>query len=357
MQAKLILSDGETLTGESFWYEWATQWEVVFNTGMTGYPETLTDPSYKSQILVCTYPLLGNYGVPDFNETDKNWLKKYFESDNVHIAALIVSEYSTNFNHHEWETSLSDFLKTHKIPAITWIDTRYLTQKLRDTGCLLGKIEVGRKKDNSKLVDPNTKLLSYEVCTQEKQIYGNGKKKICLVDMGVKNNIIRNLLRYDTTVIRVPGDYDFMSEVDEYDGIFLSNGPGDPALYTKTIDQVQLALETDTPLFGICLWNQLLALAAWAKTYKLKYGHRGQNQPCKDQITGKCIVTSQNHSFAIDEKTLPRWVKSFFRNINDATNEWIYFTNKNARSVQFHPESSPGPHDANYLFEEFIKSL
>ena len=357
MQAKLILSNGEVIIGESFWYEWSTQWEVVFNTGMTWYPETLTDPSYKSQILVCTYPLLWNYGVPDFSQVDKNGLKTYFESDNIHIAALIVSEYSTNFNHHEWDSSLSDFLKTHKIPAITWVDTRELTQKLRDTWCLLWKVEIWNKKEGNKLIDPNTKLLSYEVCCTEKQIYGNGKKKICLVDMWVKNNIIRNLLRYDVTVVRVPWDYDFMSEPDQYDGIFLSNGPGDPALYNKTIEQVKLALKKDTPLFWICLGNQLLALAAWAKTYKLKYGHRWQNQPCKDQITWKCIVTSQNHSFAIDEKTLPRWVKALFHNINDGTNEGIFFTHKNARSVQFHPESSPGPHDANYLFEDFIESL
>lgn len=355
--ATLILQDGEKFSGTSFWYEWETVGETVFNTGMTGYPETLTDPSYKSQILVCTYPLLGNYGVPDFETSDTYWLKKHFESDAVHIAALIVSEYSENYNHQEWETSLSEFLKSHKIPAITWIDTRYLTQKIRDTWCQLWKIQIGNKKNSLPFHDPNTDLLSYEVCTQEVQTYGNGSKKICLVDMWVKNNILRNLLSFDTTIVRVPWDYPFMESGENWDWVFISNGPWDPALYTKTIEQIQKALRANIPLFGICLGNQLLALASWAKTYKLPYGHRGQNQPCKDSLSGKCIITSQNHSFAIDESTLPSHMKSWFTNINDGTNEWIYSTKKSARSVQFHPESSPGPHDAHYLFADFIQSL
>lgn len=357
MIAKLILEDGEVLTGTSFWAETNITWEVVFNTGMVWYPETLTDPSYKSQILVCTYPLLGNYGIPDFSKTNKHGIKIHFESDKIHISALIVSEYSENYNHHEWKTSLSEFLKSQNIPAITGIDTRYLTQKIRDHGCMLGKIQIWNTANNEKFVDPNKKLLSYEACTQEKQIYGKWKKKICLVDMWVKNNILRNLLQFDTTVVRVPGDYDFMKEIDQFDGVFISNGPGDPALYTETIAQIKKALRKNIPIFGICLWNQLLAHAVWAKTYKMKYGHRWQNQPCKDLQTGKCIITSQNHGFAIDESTLPRSVKPWFTNINDGTNEWIYFTRKNARSVQFHPESSPWPNDAQHLFKQFISSL
>ncbi len=357
MQAKLILENGKTLIGTSFWYQWHTTWETVFNTGMIWYPETLTDPSYKSQILVCTYPLLWNYGVPDFKKEDIFWLKKHFESDNVHIAALIVSEYSENFNHHEWESSLSQFLIENKIPAITGVDTRYLTQMIRDNGCILGKIEIGSEKNTLPFHDPNIDLLSYEVGTQKKMIYGNGKKRICLIDMWVKNNIIRNLLQHDTTIIRVPWDYPFMDEINEFDGIFISNGPGDPALYTQTISEIKKALRKNIPIFGICLGNQLLALAAWAKTYKLPYGHRGQNQPVRDLKTGKCIVTSQNHSFAIDESTLPSTIKPWFQNINDETNEWILFTKKNASSVQFHPESSPGPQDSTYLFKQFISSL
>ena len=357
MIAKLILEDGEVLTGTSFWAETNITGEVVFNTGMVWYPETLTDPSYKSQILTCTYPLLGNYGIPDFSKVDKYGIKQHFESDKIHISALIVSEYSENYNHHEWHTSLSEFLKSQGIPAITGIDTRYLTQKIRDNWCMLWKIEIGTQKNTQKFIDPNKQMLSLEVCTKEKKIYGTGKKRICLVDMWVKNNILRNLLKFDTTVIRVPGDYEFMKEASEFDGIFISNGPGDPALYTQTIDQIKKALRKNIPIFGICLGNQLLAHAVWAKTYKMKYGHRGQNQPCKDLQTGKCIITSQNHWFAIDESTLPRNVKPWFTNINDKTNEWIYFTKKNARSVQFHPESSPGPNDSQYLFEQFISSL
>ena len=357
MQARLILEDGEIIIWKSFWYEWNITWEVVFNTGMIWYPETLTDPSYKSQILVCTYPLLWNYGIPDFSSEDFLWLKKDFESDKVHISALIVSQYSENFNHHEGDSSLSEFLISQKIPAITWIDTRYLTQKIRDNGCMLWKIEIWVKKYTTPFKDPNKQLLSYEVCTQEKQVYGNGKKKICLVDMGVKNNIIRNLLKHDTTVIRVPGDYPFSNEINQFDGIFISNGPGDPALYVKTIKQIEEALKTEIPIFWICLGNQLLALAGWAKTYKLSYGHRGQNQPCKDLETWKCIITSQNHSFAVDETTLPKNIKPWFKNINDGSNEWIYFLDKNIRSVQFHPESSPGPNDSVYLFKQFVDGL
>ena len=323
---------------------------------MTGYPETLTDPSYKSQILICTYPLLWNYGIPDFQAEDSFGIKEYFESEKVHIAALVVSEYSENYNHHEGEISLWDFLKSQKIPAITGIDTRELTQKLRDTWCLLGKIEIW-KIELPRFEDPNTRLLSYEVCTQETKTYGSGKKKICLVDMGVKNNIIRNLLHYDTTIIRVPGESDFSKNLDGYDGIFLSNGPWDPALYKTTTKHIKKALKTDIPIFWICLGNQLLALAAWAKTYKLPYGHRWQNQPVRDTRNKECLITSQNHSYAIDESSLPKNVHTWFVNVNDGTNEGIYFQNKNVRSVQFHPESSPGPNDANYLFKEFIESL
>ena len=356
MQAKLILENGEIITGTSFGYELNTTWEVVFNTGMTWYPETLTDPSYKSQILVCTYPLVWNYWIPNFDTKDSHGLRKFFESDNVHIAALIVSEYSENYNHHEWESSLSDFLKKHKIPAISWVDTRYLTWKLRDNGCMLWKIEITGK-NTLPFHDPNTDLLSYEVCTQEIETYGNGKKRICLVDMWVKNNILRNLLEYDTTVIRVPGNTKFSADIDSYDGVFISNGPGDPALYSSTVEEIKKVLKTDTPIFGICLWNQLLALAAGAKTYKLPFGHRWQNQPARNTENWNCIITSQNHSFAIDEASLPKNIKPWFTNVNDETNEGIYFTNKNARSVQFHPESSPWPNDANILFKEFIDSL
>lgn len=357
MEAKLTLSSWEIFLWKSFGYEWATSWEVVFNTGMLWYPETLTDPSYAGQILVSTYPLIWNYGIPDFSKTDAFWLKQYFESDIIHLHALIVSEYSENYNHHEGDISLSDFLKQQKIPAITGIDTRYLTQYIRDNGCQLWKIEIWSQKIDGTYYDPNQDLLAHKVCIRKKRIYWSGNKKICVVDMGVKNNIIRNLLKYDTTIVRVPWDYLFSEELDQYDGIFISNGPWDPSLYTKTISQIQKSLSSDIPMFWICLWNQLLALAAWAKTYKLRYWHRWQNQPCRDTLYKKCIVTSQNHWFAIDDTSLPHNIKTWFENINDGTNEGIYFTDKNIKSVQFHPESSPGPNDAAYLFHDFVSSL
>jgi carbamoyl-phosphate synthase small subunit len=357
MKAKLILQTGEVFEGESFGYEANTNGETVFNTWMVGYPETLTDPSYKWQILVCTYPLQGNYGVPNFEEKDSFGIRKYFESNQIHISALIVSEYSQNYHHCDAQISFGAFLKSQKIPAITWIDTRLLTQIIREKGCILGKIIMEGQKDTLKFEDPNKRYLSYEVGTKKVEQYGTWKKKICLVDMGVKHNMLRNFLKHDVTIIRVPWDHPFMDGSIDFDGLFISNGPWDPALYTKTISELKKALDADKHIFGICLWNQLLWLAMGAKTYKLKYGHRWQNQPVKDLKTGKCILTSQNHSFAINEKTLPKNVIPWMRNINDGTNEGIYVKGKNAWSVQFHPESSPGPNDSTYLFEDFIKSL
>ena len=358
MKATLILENWEHFSGESFWYEWQTNGEVVFNTWMVWYPEVLTDPSYTWQILVSTYPLVGNYGIPDFEETDLFWFKKSFESDKVHIQALIVSEYSENYNHFEANMSLWEFLKKHKIPAITWIDTRYLTQKIREKWAILGRIVMW---NISKIPDtfdnPNERNLSAEVSCKEKIVYGNGKKTILLLDMGVKNNIIKNLLKYDTKVLRVSHDTKFMDEEIEFDGLFISNGPWDPTKNIIAIEQIKKAIKANKKIFWICLGNQLISLASGAKTYKLKYGHRGQNQPCKDTLTGKCIITSQNHGFAVDEKTLPKNIRTWFSNINDKTNEGIYFTDKNIRSVQFHPESTPGPNDANYLFKEFVDSL
>lgn len=324
---------------------------------MVGYPETLTDPSYSGQILVCTYPLAGNYGVPDFNTRDVFWIKEHFESDNIHISWLIVSEYSSSYNHFEARESLWNWLKSQKIPAITGIDTRALTHLIREKGCILWKIVIENTEDTLNFEDPNERELAYKVGTKEVKIYGNGKKKVCIVDMGIKNNMLRNFLKYDISLVRVPWDYPFMDGSIKFDGLFISNGPWDPALYTKTISEIKKAIQKKIPTFWICLGNQLLALASGANTYKLPYGHRGQNQPVKDNETGKCILTSQNHSFAIDESTLPKNINVWMTNINDGTNEGIMFTDAPIKSVQFHPESSPGPNDSQYLFENFITSL
>ena len=363
MKATLYLSDGTSFEWQSFGYEASTAGELVFNTGMVWYPETLTDPSYHGQILISTYPLQWNYWIPEFENFDSYGIRKTFESDKIHLNGFIVWEYSNSYNHWEADSSLSDFLKSQKVPGITGIDTRQLTKIIRDKWNLLWKIIIwdhpwtelfthNRKKE---FLDYVSRDFVSWVSRKEVQIYGEGEKKICVLDMWVKNNIIRSLLKYDTTLIVVPHDFPFMNGEIEFDGLFISNGPGDPAQNTHTIEEIKKAIHANVPTFGICLGNQLIALASGAKTYKLKFGHRGQNQPCKDLTNGKCVITSQNHGYAIDESTLPKNIKPWFKNINDESNEWILFTNKNIRSVQFHPESFPGPTDSEYLFKEFVE--
>jgi carbamoyl-phosphate synthase small subunit len=347
-KAKLILEDGKEFIGNSFGYETSVTGEVVFNTSMTGYPENLTDPSYKGQILVLTYPLIGNYGVP--GDSSSNDLLDFFESDQVQITSLIVSDYSEENSHWNSTKSLGDWLKENKIPALTGIDTRMLTKHIRESGTMLGKIVFD---SDIEFVDPNKQNLTSQVSIKEKKIYGNGSRKILVVDCGVKNNIIRNFLKRDTTVIRVPYNYDFTNE--KYDGIFLSNGPGDPKMCKETIENVSKVLDKNTPIFGICLGNQILALASGADTYKLKYGHRSHNQPVILKSTNKCFITTQNHGFAIDDKTIGEDWETLFVNLNDGTNEGLKHKSKPFFSCQFHPEASSGPVDTEFLFDDFLK--
>jgi len=350
-KAKLILEDGSEFVGTSFGYEKSVSGELCFYTAMTGYPESLTDPSYRGQILVPTYPMIGNYGVPE--DVKENGISKFFESDRIWCQAMIISDYSEKYSHWDGARSLGAWLKQQQIPALCDIDTRVLTKKLRDKGALLGKIVFGE--DDVELKDPNARNLVSEVSTDTVTTYGNGSKKVLMVDCGMKNNILRCLLRYDVTVKRVPWNYDFRNE--DYDGLFISNGPGDPSLCTETIEHIRWALGQDKPIMGICLGNQLLAIAAGAKTYKLKYGHRGHNVPVRKEGTRSCLITSQNHGFAIDESTLPSEWETLFSNLNDGTNEGIRHKSKPFFSTQFHPEASSGPVDSMQLFEEFVKSL
>ncbi len=348
---KLLLEDGTELQGKSFGSEKSVSGEVVFNTAMTGYPESLTDPSYKGQILVLTYPLIGNYGVPG-NEIE-NGLPKFFESDKLHISGLIISDYSFEYSHWNAKMSLADWLKKEKIPGIFGIDTRALTKRLREKGTMLGKIIF--KKDRIDFYDPNKDNLVEKVSTREKVIYGKGKYRIVLIDCGVKYNIIRNLLKRDTTVIRVPWNYNIFEE--KYDGLFISNGPGDPKICKETIKNLNKAFEDNKPVMGICLGNQLMALASGADTYKLKYGHRSHNQPVIQVGTNNAYITSQNHGFAIDNNTLTKdWVPLFI-NLNDNTNEGMKHKTKPFFSSQFHPEATGGPVDTEYLFDEFIDNI
>ena len=314
---------------------------------MVGYPETLTDPSYKGQILTLTYPLVGNYGVPDHHIVDG--IDHAFESEKIQVACLIVSEVSLNYSHWSAVKSLTQWLNEEKIPALSGIDTRALTKRLRDKGSMLGKII--SVDEDVEFYDPNKENLVSLVSVKEPVYYQRGKKRVLLIDCGCKNSIIRNLLDRDLSVLRVSWDYDFSRE--DFDGIVISNGPGDPKMCDKTIDLVRKAMEKNYPIFGICLGNQILALAADSDTYKLKYGHRSQNQPCIEAGTKRCLITSQNHGYAIDDRTLPDDWRPWFINANDGTNEGIRHSYRPFRSIQFHPEAAPGPVDANFLFDEF----
>lgn len=352
--ATINLADGTTFQGTSFGAEVSTSGEVVFNTSMVGYPESFTDPSYEGQILTLTYPLVGNYGVGGECK-DKDKISKRFESEKIHIKGLIVSEYSENYSHWDANKSLGEWLKKNNIPAITDIDTRALTQVLREHGTILGKIVINKK--DCKLYDPNIDNLVDLVSIKKPITYKRGKKTIVCVDCGMKNNILRNFLDRNITVIRVPWDYDFIEKGLKYDGIFISNGPGDPAILAPLHYILKKAFKLKKPIFGICLGTQVLALASGAKTYKLKFGHRSQNQPCIDIETGRCYITSQNHGFAVDEKTLKKDWKLWLKNANDNTVEGIRHKTLPFFACQFHPEAAPGPTDTMHFFDEFVDML
>ena len=351
LKARLELEDGSVFHGYSFGKNESIAGEVVFNTGMVGYPESLTDPSYYGQILVLTYPLIGNYGVPG-NEME-NGLPKWFESDKIQTTGLIVSEYSFDYSHWNAKKSLSEWLIEHNIPGLYGIDTRMLTKRLRDEGTMLGRIVFFT--DEIAFYDPNQLNLVAEVSVKEPIEYGKGNKKVVLVDCGAKDNIVRSLVERGLIVRRVPWNYDFTSE--NFDGIMISNGPGDPKMCSETIEIVQKAFECNVPIFGICMGNQILSLAAGADTYKLKFGHRSQNQPCVEVGTKRCYITSQNHGYAVDGRTLPDGWEPWFVNANDGTNEGIRHTSKQFQSVQFHPEAAPGPVDTAILFDEFKRMI
>ena len=350
-KGKLVLGDGSVFEGGAFGFLRSVSGEVVFNTGMVGYPEALTDPSYRGQILVLTYPLIGNYGVPRQNFS--NNLAVAFESDRIQIAGLIVSESSFNYSHWNAARSLSQWLQEEKVPALTGIDTRALTKYIREKGTMLGKILIGD--EDVEFHDPNLDNLVCQVSVQAPLVYSAGSKKVLLVDCGCKNSIIRSLLARDITVTRVPWDYNFLDE--EYDGVVISNGPGDPKMCSAVITHVKEVMERNSPIFGICLGHQILALASGADSYKLKFGHRSQNQPCTEVGSKRCYITSQNHGYAIRHETLPEGWSPWFINANDGTNEGIRHKSRPFMSVQFHPEAAPGPVDTNLLFDEFVQML
>ncbi|MFM9956949.1 MAG: glutamine-hydrolyzing carbamoyl-phosphate synthase small subunit [Phycisphaerales bacterium] len=358
--AVLVLEDGTRFEGRSFGRAESVAGEVVFTTGMVGYPETMTDPSFAGQIVVSTYPLVGNYGVPaEREEAGCAGLSAVFESWKIHAAGIVVSEYSERYSHWDAARSLHEWLAEQGIPGITGIDTRSLTQHLRERGTMLGRITVSGR--DVPPYDPNKEDLGRLVTTDRVRVYKPfpgvtpSGRRVCLIDCGAKYNIIRSFLRRGVEVVRVPYDADISQE--KFDGLMVSNGPGDPTMYEKAIEQVRGAIGRGVPTFGICLGHQLLALAIGAKTYKLKYGHRSQNQPCIEVGTNRCVLTSQNHGFAVDHDSLPREWRPWFTNLNDGTSEGLRHNWGPFRSVQFHPEATPGPTDTAYLFDEFIAML
>jgi carbamoyl-phosphate synthase small subunit len=347
---RLALEDGSIFVGNAFGWRKAVAGEVVFNTGMVGYPECLTDPSYAGQILVLTYPLIGNYGVPVNGQGRFN---SSFESARIQVSGLVLMEGCAEASHWNSSTSFETWLHAQKIPGLAGVDTRALAQKLRANGTMLGKLEYGE--DGIAFQDPNRINLVDGVSLTEPAHYGDGDRRVVVVDCGCKNNIIRSLLRRGVAVTAVPWDWP-VEEVPCH-GVVISNGPGDPRACMATVEHVRRLLAREVPIFGICLGNQILALAAGAETYKLKYGHRGQNQPCVLCGTKRCYITAQNHGYAVDEKSLPTdWLPWFF-NANDGTNEGIRHRSKPFRGVQFHPEASPGPSDTEFLFDDFLQTF
>lgn len=350
--ASLVLSNGAVFRGFSFGYEQPVAGEVVFNTAMTGYPESLTDPSYAGQILTFTYPLIGNYGVP--SGAVKNNLADFYESEKIHTTGVVISDYSFEYSHWNAVESLSEWLKRFRVPGIFGIDTRCLTKMLREEGSMKGKILIDGMEDVD-FVDPNLENQVAKVSCKEVITYGNGKKKVVLVDCGVKHNILRCFLKRDVTLYRVPWNYDFNGM--DMDGLFISNGPGDPAMCTETIEHIRRFMQTGKPIWGICMGNQLLSLAGGAKTYKLRYGHRSHNQPVRKVGTNQCFITSQNHGFAVDNNTLGSDWEPLFINMNDNTNEGIRHKQKPWFSCQFHPEAASGPVDTEFMFDDFVSLL
>ncbi|MBI2621605.1 MAG: glutamine-hydrolyzing carbamoyl-phosphate synthase small subunit [Candidatus Levybacteria bacterium] len=348
---KLVFKNGLTFEGESFGANISSAGEVVFSTGMMGYPESLTDPSYKGQILVLTYPLVGNYGIPD---------KKFWEADKIMVSGLIVSNYIDTPYHFQSKQSLSDWLVSENIPGLQIKDTRLLTQMIRKKGTLLGKIVL---EQDILFYDPDHENLVEKVSTKKinRETYSKSSKNILLIDCGAKRNIQRALLKRKVNVITVPWDFDLTNEElrMRIDAVVISNGPGNPKFVLRTIENIKKLMSLSIPILGVCLGNQLLALASGGDTAKLKYGHRSQNQPCllfeKGKPTQRCFITTQNHGFEVSK--IPPNFYPWFTNANDNSNEGIIHKRKPVMSVQFHPEATPGPEDTEWIFDYFLKHI
>ena len=352
----LVLDDGTTFHGKSFGYEHPVAGEVVFNTAMMGYPESLTDPSYAGQLMVLTYPLVGNYGVPPLTFRPDG-LADFMESEKIHASAIIVADYSEHHSHWNANESLASWLKREKVPGITGIDTRELTKVLREHGVMMGKILFDDEPDNIPEADYEGINFVDRVSCKEIIRYNEGAgKKVVLVDCGVKHNILRCLIDRGVEVIRVPWNYDYTSLT--FDGLFLGNGPGNPDMCEEAVAILRRQMSMSRrPICGICMGNQLLAKAGGATIYKLKYGHRSHNQPVREVGTDRCYITSQNHGYAVDTTTLGSDWRELFVNMNDGSNEGIRHLSNPWFTSQFHPEACSGPVDTEFMFDRFIDTL
>lgn len=351
-KAELQLEDGYLFTGSAFGATTSVSGEVVFNTGMVGYTEALTDPSYTGQILVLTYPLSGNYGVPSLFDSSA------FESDRIHVAGLIVSSCCYSPSHYEMRMDLDSWLSSSGVPGIQGIDTRALTKHLMQNGTMKGSLCVGDLSPTPSSLSPAEQMIqSFKNNSCQSSGTETTGPTVALVDCGAKMNIARCLSSRGINVASVPWNHSFSPG--EFDGVLLSNGPGDPGDWGETISSVRNLLEEGVPVMGICLGHQILALAAGASTEKMKYGHRGQNQPCLEEKgeAPRFFLTSQNHGYQVKEDSLPSGWKILFRNVNDNSVEGIYHESLPFIGVQFHPEASPGPVEAASLFDQFSEMV
>lgn len=361
---KLVLDDGKSFDGFSFGYlsSKPVVGEVVFNTGMVGYTEALTDPSYAGQLLCFTYPLIGNYGVPDYL-ADDNGILKNFESGRIQPKAAIANSVSKNPSHYQSRKTLGQWLESEKITGIEGVDTRELTLHLRELGVMKGAI-ASTEEEGVRALDEAQDYSSInfydEVSTKQPVSYGkNIRGRIAMIDCGVKLNIVRSLVTRGFEVVVLP--YDTRRDVlgaSKYNGVVFSNGPGDPKTCKPAVELAGQLIDESVPVLGICLGTQIIALSQGADTFKLKYGHRGQNKPCIDLLSGRCLVTSQNHGFSVKEESLSSTkLHPWFMNADDKTIEGIVHETKPCISVQFHPEASPGPLDASYVFDAFADKI
>ena len=352
----LVLQDGTKFHGKSFGYDAPVAGEVVFNTAMMGYPESLTDPSYAGQLVTLTFPLVGNYGVPPFTFGPEG-LPTFMESDHIHASAIIVSDYSEQHSHWNADESLAEWLKREHVPGITGIDTRELTKVLREHGVMMGQIIFDDEPENIPQAQYEGVNFVDRVSCKEIIRYNEGAgKRVVLVDCGVKANIIRNLIERGLEVVRVPWNYDYTGM--EFDGLFLGNGPGDPDLCQDAVNILRQQMsKSRKPICGICMGNQLMAKAGGANIYKLKYGHRSHNQPVRMVGTDKCYITSQNHGYAVDASTLDKDWSELFVNMNDGSNEGVRHNTNPWFTSQFHPEACSGPVDTLFMFDLFVEKL